>query len=124
MNTYYELQEEYFGHFNDRNTKKCVVVMTVNGQSCTNLRTFDELKFFVSKCKSNIDVIVASETWIKFNETDIYYIDGYSAFHSCRRNRRGGGLSIFIKQEYAVTEVEITELLRRKLTLLASKFTT
>lgn len=83
-----------------------VVLLLVNAQSCANFKTFDDFKLFISKFKSNIDVIVV----IKINETSIYNIEGYRAIHSCRHNRRGGGLSIFIKHELNIDETEISEI--------------
>lgn len=109
MNTYYESQEKYFEYFGSCDMGSGVIVLAVNAQSCANLKTFDDLKYFISKCKSRIDVIVVSETWIKKNEVNLYSIDGYMAVHSCREKRRGGGLSIFIKNDYNVVDSEIIE---------------
>lgn len=74
-----------------------------------NLRTFDELKPFISNCVKRIDNIVVGETWIKSSETSLYDIDGYHGIHSCRANRRGGGLSIFVKQQYKVVDFAVVE---------------
>ena len=68
-----------------------------------NIRSFnknsDEVFLYIDK-KLQIapDVLVFSETW--FNLYDITLIEGYSDFHTVRENRRGGGVSIYVKNNY------------------------
>lgn len=106
-NEYFESELNFMRDFKGSEVTKKIAVFVVNAQSCANLRTFDEVKHFISGCESKFDILIISETWIKFTEIELYAIDGYRGFHSCRANRRGGGLSIFVKGTYDVTDVEI-----------------
>lgn len=66
------------------------------------------LNFFIQNCDVLIDIIVITETWYKNNETQIYEIAGYFAFHSCRA-RRGGGVSIYVRSSCTIDNYEIVE---------------
>jgi hypothetical protein len=51
----------------------------------------------------SFDVIVFSETW--FSPSLSFGIDGYNSFHSFRPNRRGGGISVYIRNYLQATPV-------------------
>ena len=50
---------------------------------------------YTSRAETEVDVIVLSETW--FNAENVSDMLGYKSFHSYRPDRRGGGVSIFVK---------------------------
>lgn len=64
------------------------------------------MKLFISECKTEIDVIVLCETWFNPNLCDLYKIDGYNSYHSCREMRNGGGVSIYVLNTIIVRNVE------------------
>lgn len=41
-----------------------------------------------------------SEMWLKDDITGLYPFSRYNAFHSCRKNKAGGGLSIYLLDKY------------------------
>lgn len=51
-----------------------------------------------SKTSTTIHVIILVETWLYQNETDLFHIPSYTAVHDCR-DSRGGGTSIYIKDD-------------------------
>jgi len=63
-----------------------------------NIRSFnkncDELLLFMNGLDVCIDVVILSETW--FNEDNCYDIPGYKSYHSYRKDRGGGGISIYV----------------------------
>jgi len=82
--------ESFRDNFND-----CNELFIVN----FNVRSFnanvDEFIAFVNNLGKIPDIIVLTETWF----SDIYSepLDGYVCFHSFRSNKRGGGVSVFIR---------------------------
>ena len=44
------------------------------------------------------NVIGLSETWFSDSTVDLYNIPGYNCSHVYRKNRRGGGVSVYIKE--------------------------
>lgn len=82
--------------------------MQLNARSCSSLDRVDKIKNYIQRCDYNIDIIVISETWFETNETCLYTIDGYVGHHSCRPNKRGGGLSIYIKERNIDCDATIT----------------
>lgn len=108
-NRYFETEQDYLMEMNECDTMNGIVVFVLNAQSCANLKTFDELKLLIVNSERKIDIIVVGETWIRSTETSLYHIDGYYGIHSCRANRRGGGLFIFVKQEYKMTDFVVVE---------------
>jgi len=63
-----------------------------------NIRSFNrnstELFSMVATLKRRPDVIVLSETWFTYDTVE--EIDGYVGYHVYRRDRRGGGISIYV----------------------------
>lgn len=55
----------------------------------------DELKTYIHNSKIKFDVIVVAETWLCKNDSGMFNIDGYNAFHNERKSRDGGGVSIW-----------------------------
>lgn len=51
----------------------------------------------MSLLKYNFSIIALSETWLKENSTEHYKWSGYSSVHYVRKNRIGGGGSLFIQ---------------------------
>jgi len=64
-----------------------------------NIRSFhknsDELLILLSRLSHKPDIIVLTETW--FSEGFVGEMDSYQGFHVYRNNRRGGGVSIFVR---------------------------
>ena len=64
-----------------------------------NIRSFncniDEFILYIHNLVVKPDVIILSETW--FNCDNFHGLNGYSAYHTYRRDRGGGGISVFVK---------------------------
>ena len=60
----------------------------------------------MSNCEHDFDIIVLTETWAKDESQTLCHIPGYNAAHNHRENRKGGGVSIFVKESinFSVTE--------------------
>ena len=65
-------------------------------------RNFDEFHSFASELSRAADVIVLSETWFSANTCDV---QGYSGFHTCRADKSGGSVSVFVRDCYTSTHV-------------------
>ena len=51
--------------------------------------------------ETDFDAFSVSESWLRSRTPkDRFMIDGYKIFRSDRRNKRGGGVCIYIKEEY------------------------
>lgn len=68
-----------------------------------NLRSvnnkFDQLSVALSR--HSPDVAVLTETWLTTDTTDFVTVQGYQHFNVTRDARRGGGVSVFIKDHYS-----------------------
>ena len=79
-----------------------------NGLSivCFNIRSFnrnaEEFLSYLACCEHDFDVIVLTETWAKDETHDLCHIPGYLSAHNFRNNRKGGGVSIFVKDIYKI----------------------
>jgi len=67
-----------------------------------NIRSFnkngDELGLLLDQMNPQPDVLVLTETW--FSADYVGEIEGYTGQHVYRCNRRGGGVSIFVKKKH------------------------
>lgn len=63
-----------------------------------NVRSFnknsDELILFLVNLKTDIDVLILTETW--FNQFNYHDIPGFNSYHSFRTERTGGGVSVYV----------------------------
>ena len=77
---------------------------------CFNIRSFsknsEEFLGYISNCNHSFDVIVLTETWAKDETHYLCQIPGYNSLNNYRKNRRGGGVSIFIKDVYKYTPID------------------
>ena len=83
-----------------------------NGLSivCFNVRSFskngDEFLGYLSNLEHNFDIIILTETWAKNETHTLCQIPGYNATHNLRENRRGGGVSIFVREYIDFSVIE------------------
>ena len=74
----------------------------------TNIRSvaknMNKLDMYLNNLKHQFPMIALSETWLNKNNCDRHGMDGYNAEHNFRSNRRGGGVSLYIKDfiEYTI----------------------
>jgi len=64
-----------------------------------NIRSFyknsSELFIFLTQLPVMPQVLVFTETW--FSHENVVDVDGYIGYHTCRSNRRGGGVSVYVR---------------------------
>jgi len=89
-----------------------------------NIRSFnrnsDNLFLFLSKLPNLPGVIVLSETWFSVNNTR--EIEGYNGYHVYRQNRRGGGVSIYVRHTLRATLVADTSFVDPDIELCTVRF--
>ena len=80
---------------------------------CQNIRRLvtknkkDKIGFFKDYCyENNVLLMNFTETWLDKYVKDDVILNGYQIFRCDRKNRVGGGVAIYVKNEY---EVEIIE---------------
>ena len=62
-------------------------------------KNFNNLTNYVQNLKINFDVIGLTETWINEANTNLYNIEGYVQRELYRKQRKGGGVSLYVKEE-------------------------
>ena len=70
-------------------------IIHVNARSF--IKNVDDIKYYLLSSNSKYDVIIISETWFKIHNTDLYQLNGYKVAHTIRNFKRGGGVSIYIR---------------------------
>ena len=66
----------------------------------------EEFLGYLSNCKHSFDIIVLTETWAKDETHYLFQIPGYNSIHNFRKDKRGGGISIFIKDTYKYIPID------------------
>ena len=59
----------------------------------------------VQNFTNNLDIILLTESWISNESTDFLQIPSYTAFHTYRTHKKGGGLSLFVRSEYNTLQI-------------------
>lgn len=57
---------------------------------------FDDLTVYLSMLPLQFKIIGLTETWLTSQKVSLYNIQGYNHVHTCRSDRSGGGVSLFI----------------------------
>lgn len=94
-NNYFDNIDTYDREFLNFNG---ILILQVNARSINKMDRFDNLKIQISKLIFKPQIVVVSETWIPSHLTQLYNIDGYDSFFSCRKDARGGGLAVFVSK--------------------------
>ena len=58
----------------------------------------DNLEVMFRSLRVDPDIFAQTETWLKYNNTDLCNVDCYQSFHTCRPERRSGGVSVLCKK--------------------------
>ena len=68
---------------------------------CFNIRSYhknsDEFLAYLNNCDHNFDIIVLTETWAREETHVLCHIPGYNSAHNFRDGRKGGGVSVFVR---------------------------
>ena len=83
---------------------------------CFNIRSFnknsEEFLAYLTNTDHTFDVIILTETWGRDDTRTLFTIPGYNSLHNYRKNKRGGGVSLFIKNTYKylpIDELDISD---------------
>lgn len=87
------------------NRNETLNILYINIRSLRN--KLDDINDIIKQSQKVIHLIILTETWIYSNEKQFFNINKYNAVHDCR-NRRGGGTSIFIREEFEFIENDAT----------------
>ena len=92
---------------------------------CFNIRSFiknsDEFLSYLTSCKHSFDIIILTETWGKDDTHALFHIPGYNTIHNYRKDKRGGGVSIFIREKYKYTPIDTLNISEESLESVALK---
>ena len=83
---------------------RCLSLIHTNIRSAPkNLKKFE---LYLSGLNFQFPIIALTESWLRDDNADKYGISGYTSEHNIRPNRRGGGVSLLIKDdiEYTIRE--------------------
>ena len=61
---------------------------------------YDEINLFLSRLNHSFKIIVLTETWLSESNKDDYPLPGYTGFHLVRSNKRAGGVSVYVINEF------------------------
>ena len=76
-------------------TDDCFSLFHLNVRSVA--KNLTALQNYLECLRFKFMIIGVTETWLNNANVDVYSIDGYQHISACRENRRGGGLSMFVK---------------------------
>ena len=96
----YFSEEEYLNH---RATKNFQII-------CINIRSavknLEKLTTLMDGVLDFCPIIALAETWLSSYNSDLYQLNGYDSFNTVRtKNKTGGGVSLFVKGNYAAADV-------------------
>ena len=61
---------------------------------------YDSFLHYLSSLKHDFSVMALTETWLTEDSKEIYKLPNYNSAHHVRKNRKGGGVSLFVRSDY------------------------
>ena len=100
----YFLEDTFNNKFASIQASTCFSVLHHNIRSVQ--KNSNELSKYLMNLSVKFDIIGLTETWLNDANVDICGFPGYQSEHRYRSNRRGGGVSLFIKEniEYSICD--------------------
>ena len=96
----YFTSEEFNASYKGRSSEEKFSLLHLNCRSLVS--NYDEVCNLINSVNCKFDVIALSETWFHENTClDIYNIDGYKMYTCNRRNKKGGGVLLYVSQLYS-----------------------
>lgn len=89
--------EDTFNELIDVETEKHLSILHLNTRSLP--RNFDKVTNLLSTLNLNFSMIGISETWLK-DASHSCDIPGYNYIHEPRRSRTGGGVGLYLNQDF------------------------
>ena len=97
----------YFGNLDEFSTKnlkpdlnsRILNLLQINICSMNNLHKFDTLVSSMDSLLTDVHLLVISETWVNSLNVFSFNINNFTSIFSCRDDRRGGGLAIYIRND-------------------------
>ena len=97
----YYIEETFNQRLTNLNVcEECFSVFHLNIRSIP--KNLARLQNYLSCLHTRFKVIGITETWLTIQTVDLYGMEGYQHFASCREKKRGGGLSFYISNELTV----------------------
>ena len=66
-------------------------------------KNFENFQAFYKSLNMSFSIICLTETWandINFDKNSLFQLEGYNPIHQIRKNRKGGGVAIFIQNSF------------------------
>ena len=98
-NCRYFIEDTFNTYAVDHNfSNNCFSIFHLNIRSLP--KHHNEFSCYLENFKVNFNVIGLTETWLKLENCDLYQLDGYNHINQCRNGRSGGGVSLFINEQW------------------------
>ena len=96
LNCDYYLEEKFIKEIEDYSTKgNHLSLFHLNIKSL--LKHYDELQIFLKSLEHKFSIVGLTETWLDENKHDLYDLPDYNCIHRYREGRRGGGVSLCLR---------------------------
>lgn len=82
--------------------------LSILNVNCRSLKSnFQFLKEFIGSLEKHLDIITVTETWLTENENlNEYVLNDYNFVYKNRKNKRGGGVGIFISNSLKFSAID------------------
>ena len=95
FNCNYYTEQEFNNVLNKINISKCISIIHINARSL--IKNYDNIENYLNILSHTFSIIIIiSESWLKECHIGNYNIQNYTSVNTIRKNKRGGGVSIYI----------------------------
>ena len=95
-------QSEYYlyNNFNDMCPADGKAFILIHYNIRSLLPKLDEIKSEISNLNCEFDIICFTESWLSESTVNLAIFEGYANYNTMRNGRRGGGISVFVKERF------------------------
>ena len=94
FNCNYYTEQEFNNVLNKINISKCISIIHIN--ACSLIKNYDNIENYLNILSHKFSIIIISESWLKECHIGNYNIQKYTSVNTIRKNKSGGGVSIYI----------------------------
>ena len=101
-----DLTPSFYSSSDDFKRKNNSDMLIISLNCCSLLSKLDDIKLFLDTFGDNLTDIIALQEIFNFQNFNVPCIKGYNVFYKTRKLNKGGGVGIFVREDFLVQQLQ------------------
>lgn len=89
--------EDQFNALPSHSTRNANTFSMLHHNIRSSSKNLNSLEAYLSNLSTTFTIVGLSETWLSDHNSNLFQLPGYNSEHLCRKSRRGGGVSLYVR---------------------------